>query len=93
VPLSDTQIVGLLAHRPNYGPLDDPQRRASCLRGLGYSAATEVLGARPVDVHGRPGVLMVLPGDTPKALVALVVGPNCDSAEAGLLADTVVTRP
>ncbi|MGH3675793.1 MAG: hypothetical protein ACRDU5_08675, partial [Mycobacterium sp.] len=93
VPLSDTQIVGLLAHRPDYGPLGDPQRRASCLTGLGYSAATEILGARPVDVHGRTGVLMVLAGDTPKALVALVVGPNCSSAEAGLLADTVVTRP
>jgi hypothetical protein len=93
VPLSDTQIVGLLAGRPDYGPLHDPRRRASCLSGLGYSAATEVLGARPVDVHGRQGVLMVLPGDTPKALVALVVGPNCSSAEAGLLADTVVTRP
>jgi hypothetical protein len=93
VPLSDTQIVGLLAHHPDYGPLHDPARRASCLSGLGYSAATEILGARPVDVRGRPGVLMVLAGDTPEALVALVVGPNCSSAEAGVLADTVVTRP
>jgi hypothetical protein len=92
VPLSDTQIVGLLARQPDYGPLDDPHRRASCLSGLGYSTATEILGARPVDVHGRPGVLMVVAGDTPNALVAVVVGPSCSSAEAGLLADTVVTR-
>jgi len=52
-----------------------------------------VLGARPVDMHGRPAVLMVLPGDTPKALVALVVEANCSSADTALLADTVVRRP
>jgi hypothetical protein len=36
---------------------------------------------------------MLLPGDTPGAVTALVVEPNCSSAHAGLLADTVVTRP
>ena len=36
---------------------------------------------------------MVLPGDTPKALVALVVEADCSSADTGLLADTVVRRP
>ena len=93
IPLSDPQIVGLLTDRPDYGPLADPQRRASCLNGLGYPATTKVLGARPVDMQGRPAVLMVLPGDTPKALVALVVEPNCSSADTALLADTVVRRP
>ena len=93
IPLSDPQIVGLLADRPDYGPLTDPARRASCLNGLGYPATTKVLGARPVDMHGRPAVLMVLPGDTPKALVALVVEANCSSADTALLADTVVRRP
>jgi hypothetical protein len=92
IPLSDPQIVGLLSHDPDYGPLADPARRASCLSGLGYSGAT-VLGAQPVDMHGRPGVLMLMPGDTPHAIVALVVEPNCSSADTGLLADTVVTRP
>jgi hypothetical protein len=93
IPLSDPQIVGLLTSSPDYGPLTDPQRRASCLDGLGYSAATKVLGARPVDMYGRPAVLMLLPGETPKAVVALVVEPNCSSAHTGLLANTVVTRP
>jgi hypothetical protein len=92
IPLSDPQIVGLLSHDPDYGPLADPERRASCLSGLGYSGAS-VLGAQPVDMHGRPGVLMLMPGDTPHAIVALVVQPNCSSAHTGLLADTVVTRP
>jgi hypothetical protein len=93
IPLSDPQIVGLLSRSPDYGPLADPQRRASCLRGLGYSAATNVLGARPVDMFGRPGVLLLLPGKAPTEVMALVVEPNCDSAHTSLLADTVVTRP
>jgi hypothetical protein len=93
IPLSDPEIFGLLSRPPDYGALSDPQRRASCLSGLGYSAATNVLGARTVDMKGRPGVLMVLPGDTPNALVTLVVEPNCSSADTGLLAETVVRRP
>jgi hypothetical protein len=92
VPLPDPEIVGLLSRAPDYGPLTDPQRRASCLDGLGYPA-TNVLGARPVDMSGRPAVLMVLPGDIPKTVVALVVEPNCSSAHTGLLANRVVTRP
>jgi hypothetical protein len=34
-----------------------------------------------------------LPGDIPKTVVALVVEPNCSSADTGLLANRVVTRP
>ena len=92
-PLSNPQIVGLLSQSPDYGRLADPQLRASCLSGLGYSAATQVLGARPVDMHGRPGLLMVLPADTPGMVRALVVAPDCNSAHTGLLADTLVTHP
>ena len=93
VPLSHPQIVGLLSQRPDYGPLADPQRRASCLSGLGYSAATTVFGARQVDMRGRPAVLMLLPADTPQTVRALVVEPDCNSAHTGLLANTDVTRP
>jgi len=93
VPLSDPQIVGLLSQSPDYGPLADPQRRASCLSGLGYSAATAVLGGQRVDMRGRPAVLMVLAADTPRTLLVLVVEPGCSSAHTGLLANTLVTRP
>jgi hypothetical protein len=93
IPLSDPQILGLLSHDPDYGPLADPQRRSSCLSGLGYPGATTVLGARPVDMDGRPGVLLLMPGNTAKAVAALIVDPNCNSAHTGLLADTVITRP
>jgi anti-sigma factor RsiW len=93
LPLSNPQIVGLLSARPDYGPLADPQQRASCLSGLGYSTATPVLGARPVDMNGRPAILMVLAADTPSKLLALVVEPDCNSAHSGLLANTLVARP
>jgi hypothetical protein len=93
LPLSNPQIVSLLSQRPDYGPLADPQQRASCLSGLGDSAATAVLGARPVDMNGRPAVLIVLPANTPRMVLAVVVGSDCDSVHGGLLANTLVTRP
>jgi hypothetical protein len=92
-PLSDRQVVALLSRSPDYGPLADPQRRASCLKGLGYPADTQVLGAQSVGVAGRPAVLMLLPGDTPHTVVALAVEPTCSSVDSGLIAETVVTRP
>jgi hypothetical protein len=93
IPLSDAQILGLLSRSPDYGPLADAQRRASCLDGLGYSAGVDVLGADPVEMHGRPAVMLLVPGNKPDAVVAIVVEPNCNAAHTGLLADTTVTRP
>jgi hypothetical protein len=93
LPLSNPQVVGLLSQSPDYGPLAEPERRASCLSGLGYSAATAVLGAKQVDMRGRPGVLLLLPADTPGKVLVLVVEPNCNAAHTGLLANTLVTRP
>ena len=93
IPLSAAQILGLLDRTPDFGALSDAARRSSCLSGLGYPVSTQVLGAQPIDINGRPGVLLVLPGDTPDVLTAVAVGPNCSSADTGLLADTVVRRP
>ncbi|KAA8966503.1 hypothetical protein [Mycobacterium sp.] len=93
IPLSDPQILDLLALEPDYGPLQDPQRRASCLAGLGYPASARVLGARPVQIAGRPGVLLVLPDDTPDTLAALFVAATCNSADTGLLASRHLRRP
>jgi hypothetical protein len=93
IPLSDQQIVALLDRAPDFGPLTDPRRRASCLAGLGYPADTRVLGARPVDITGHPAVLLVLPGEAPETLAALAVAPTCSSANTGLSADRIVHRP
>lgn len=97
VPLSADEILGLLDRAPDFGSsggtLSDPARRASCLTGLGYPAAAQVLGARPVEVNARPGVVLVIPGDSPHVLAVYVVSPNCSAADTGLLANTQVPRP
>jgi hypothetical protein len=93
IPLSDQQILALVDHEPDFGPLTDSRRRASCLSGLGYPANARVLGARPIDIAGHPAILLVLPGDAPADVKALAVAPTCSAANTGLSADRIVTRP
>jgi hypothetical protein len=95
IPLTQAQILELLNHSPDYGAhgaLEDPPRRASCLRGLGYPTSTPVLGARPIELNSRPAVLLVLPGDTPQDLAVFAVGLNCSAVDTGLLASTQIPR-
>jgi hypothetical protein len=93
IPLSQAELLALLHRSPDYGPLSDPARRASCLNGLGYPASTQVLGGRPVEINARPGIVLVLPGDTPDNLAVFAVAPTCSAADTGLLADTQIPRP
>ena len=93
LPLSDPEVLALLDRRPDFGALAAPARRGSCLAGLGYPVATHVLGAQPVEVRGRPAILLLLPGDSSRTVIALAVAPNCSSADTGLLVDTTVARP
>jgi hypothetical protein len=93
IPLSQAEILGLLNQSPDYGPLSDPARRASCLSGLGYPGSTQVLGARRIEINARPGVLLVLPGELPGNLAVFAVALNCSAADTGLLANTQVPRP
>jgi hypothetical protein len=93
LPLFASQLDELLSQPPDLGELADPQRRVSCLSGLGYPTSTSVLGAKPLTVNGRPGLLLLLPGDVPGRIDAIVVGPNCSSVDTGLLISTAVNRP
>lgn len=93
IPFSRTQILALLDRAPQYGPFEDASRRASCVTGLGYPASTQVLGAQPIEINARPGVLLVLPGDTPKNLEVFAVALNCSAADTGLLASTEIPGP
>lgn len=93
IPLSDPQILAVLHQQPDYGPLHDAHRRASCLTGLGYPVNVGVLGAQPVQIDGRSAVLLVLPDDTPNTVAALAVASTCSSADTGLLASRLVHRP
>jgi hypothetical protein len=93
--LSNAQILELLSQSPDYGDhgaLEDPSRRASCLRGLGYPPSAPVLGARPIEVNARPAVLLVLAADTPNDLAVYAVALNCSAVDTGLMASTQVPR-
>lgn len=93
IPLTDEELVALLQQPPDLGRLQSPARLASCLSGLGYPTTTEVHGARPVEINGRPAVVLLLAADHPGVLNALAVAPQCSVAHTGLVADTTVTRP
>ncbi|MDP9166579.1 MAG: hypothetical protein M3O32_11060, partial [Actinomycetota bacterium] len=92
-PLSANQLEALLRQPPDLGDLADPRRLGACLGALGYPASTSPLGAQRWDVRGRPAVLMLLPGDAPRQITAIVVTPGCNSANTGLITSTVVDRP
>ncbi|WKG03564.1 hypothetical protein [Mycolicibacterium sp. HK-90] len=95
IDLPEPQLQGLLAQPPDLGPLTGP-RRAACLSTLGYPPDVRILGARPLEVAGRAGVLLLVPPTTaavPDSVDALVVAADCDADHATLLARTVVQRP
>ena len=93
IQLAAAQIAALTHQSPDYGALSDAARRASCLAGLGYPASAQILGAAPERAADRQGELLVLAGDNPGVLVALLVQPDCSAADTGLIADTTVTVP
>lgn len=92
IPLSVPQIREMLVSPTDYGFLGDDRRRTSCLSGLGYPAAIEILGAQPLQIDHRSAEVLVLPGDTPDMLTVYAVGANCSGIDTGLIATTSVPR-
>lgn len=92
LPLPPTELVGLTSQPWDAGPLADPQRRASCLTGLGYPSAT-VLGARVMPINGRPAVVMVLSGDHSADMRAVAVRPDCDARQPNRISEELLPRP
>ncbi|TDO14978.1 hypothetical protein EV580_3116 [Mycobacterium sp. BK086] len=93
MPISSRELNGLIARSPDFGPLADPKRRAACLSALGYSGSVQVLGAKTLQVDGRPAIILVLPGDQPDVIIGVTVSANCSAVDTGLIADTTVRRP
>lgn len=73
------------------GRLADPELRSDCLTANGYDAGTTVLGAGQAKVGERLGTLLLIPGDRPPLLIALVVGDRCSASNPDLLALNTVT--
>ncbi|MCX8555466.1 hypothetical protein OS121_10235 [Mycolicibacterium mucogenicum] len=90
MPWPDRQILGLRTRPPELGTLAAPERLRSCLAGLGYAPTTAVLGAATLTMHDRAQVLLLLPKADGGAVMALVVSPRCNEADAGLIADAVI---
>ncbi|MBV9919422.1 MAG: hypothetical protein JOY78_01005 [Pseudonocardia sp.] len=72
--------------------LDDPTRRAGCLRALGRPADAPLLGGRRVTFEGNPGVLLVLGTGQRGTFDVLIVDPDC-GPERGTLLDAAHVAP
>ncbi len=73
--------------------LDDPARRAGCLRAVGapdIDPAAPLLGGRRVTFEGHASVLLVLGTRVRGAFDVLIVDPDCGPAGGRLLAATRV---
>ncbi|MHA7666995.1 hypothetical protein [Mycolicibacterium sp. HS_4_1] len=90
MPWPDRQILDLRGRPAELGALAPPDRLQSCLQGLGYSPTTPILGAATLTVHDRAQVLLLLPEADRGPTMALVVSADCNSANAGLIADAVI---
>ena len=66
--------------------LDDPTRRAACLRAVGGRADAPLLGGRRVTFEGNPGVLLVLGTGQRGTFDVLIVDADCGPKGGRLLA-------
>ena len=65
--------------KQDLGPLSDKAVLAGCLRANGIPAGATLVGASPVLLDGRPGILLLLPSGRVAVFTALVVGPECSA--------------
>ncbi|KRE27253.1 hypothetical protein ASG82_12500 [Mycobacterium sp. Soil538] len=89
--MPETQLRAALSVPPDLGPLAAPDRIHACLTGLGYQPAQDILGARPLQVEGRPAVLLLFPSESTQ-LRAVVVDAMSTATAPGVLADRTMKR-
>jgi len=61
------------------GPLSDDRALADCLAANGIDPAGPVLGSKTIEYGDRDAVVLLVPGEVPPQLTALVVGTDCDA--------------
>ncbi|MGW0020116.1 hypothetical protein ACWDUD_17465 [Rhodococcus sp. NPDC003382] len=61
------------------GPLSDDRALADCLAANGIDPAGPVLGSRTIEYGDRDAVVLLVPGEVPPQLTAVVVGTGCDA--------------
>ena len=93
IPLSQDEILGLLDQSPDYGPTRRPVTARLMPDRPRLSGVHAGAGRAPGRDQRPPGVVLVVPGDTPHSLAVYAVALNCSAADTGLLANTQVPRP
>ena len=71
--------------RQDYGSLSVNTALPGCLQANGVRPATTVIGAAPVTLDGRRGILLLLPTGRVAVFTALVVGPECSAQNPATL--------
>ncbi|MEU4741358.1 hypothetical protein AB0G02_12965, partial [Actinosynnema sp. NPDC023658] len=75
----------------NYGPLENQDKLADCLRGANITAG-KPLGVSPITLDDKPAVMAILPAGTPGAYRIVVVDPRTCGPDNpdGVLANSTI---
>jgi hypothetical protein len=82
-------VIGDVLKAQNYGPLENQDTLAGCLKG-GNIPASKPLGVSPINLDDRSAVMAILPGGRPGAFRIVVLDPKTCGPDNpnGVLADT-----
>jgi hypothetical protein len=82
-------VIGDVLKAQNYGPLENQDTLAGCLKG-GNIPAAKPLGVSPINLDDRSAVMAILPGGRPGAFRIVVLDPETCGPDNpnGVLADT-----
>ncbi|RKT51822.1 hypothetical protein [Saccharothrix australiensis] len=85
-------VFGDVLKAQNYGPLENQDKLAGCLRG-GDIVGSKPLGVSPIALDGRDAVMAILPGGKPGAFQIVVLDPETCGPDNpnGVLAKSNIT--
>jgi hypothetical protein len=84
-------VFGDVLKAQNYGPLENQEKLADCLRGANITAG-KPLGVSPITLDDKPAVMAILPAGTPGAFRIVVVDPRTcgpDNPDGVLASSTI----
>ncbi|MFD1148587.1 anti-sigma factor family protein [Saccharothrix hoggarensis] len=84
-------VFGDVLKAQNYGPLENQEQLADCLRGANIQAS-KPLGVSPITLNDRNAVMAILPAGSPGAYRIVVVDPETCGPDNpdGVLANTTI---
>lgn len=85
-------VFGDVLKAQNYGPLENQDKLAGCLKG-GSIVGAKPLGVSPITLDGRDAVMAILPGGKPGAFQIVVLDPETCGPDNpnGVLARSSIT--